>query len=97
MVAPAVLLFTPTLIAAVLLPPIRVPWFKKVVVEEPWVKLTACFPPLEIVIVPLFPITRVLSVPLTVLVELCELLIVSLFVLPERRPDLALACLFVSS
>lgn len=61
MVAPFWLL-VPILTLAVLFPPIRVPWFLKVVVEESWVKLTAWL--LEIVIVPPLPITRVLSVPL---------------------------------
>lgn len=40
MVTPLFLL-TPSWTLAVLFPPIRVPWFKKVEVEEPWVKLTA--------------------------------------------------------
>ncbi|MCW1316638.1 hypothetical protein OLO85_05220 [Campylobacter jejuni] len=56
----------PKLTLAVLLPPIRVPWFKKVVVEEPCVKSTALLLLPETCIVPLLSITRVLPVPLMV-------------------------------
>ncbi|MBK1972158.1 hypothetical protein [Campylobacter sp. TTU_617] len=47
-----------------MLPPIRVPSFLKVEVEELGLKSTA--KPLETCIVPPLPITRVLPVPLTV-------------------------------
>lgn len=87
----------PSWTLAVLFPPIRVPLFKKVEVEEFGWKFTACCPSLEIVIVPLLSITRVLPVSLIVLVKVCKLFIVSLFEFLDWRPDLALACLFVSS
>lgn len=96
MVTPLFLL-TPSRTLAALFPPIRVPWFKKVEVEESWVKSTACWLPLEIVIVPPLSITRVLPVLLTVWVEVCKLFIVLLFEFVERTPDLALVCLFVAS
>lgn len=96
MVTP-LLLFAPSWTLAALFPPIRVPLFKKVEVEEFGWKFTACCSPLEIVIVPLLSITRVLPVLLTVWVEFCKLLIVLLVEFVERRPDLALGCLFASS
>lgn len=89
--------FAPSWTLAALFPPIRVPLFKKVEVEEFGWKFTACWLPLEIVIVPLLSITRVLPMLLTVLVKVCELFIVSLFELLERTLDLALVCLFVAS
>lgn len=89
MVAPLLLFAPPSWTLAVLFPPIRVPWFKKVEVEEFGWKFTACCPPLEIVIVPPLSITRVLPVLLTVWVEFCKLLIVLLlFELLELIPDL---------
>lgn len=89
--------FAPSWTLAVLFPPIRVPLFKKVEVEEFGWKFTACCPPLEIVIVPPLSITRVLPVLLIVSVEFCKLFIVLLFELLGLIPDLALACLFVAS
>lgn len=92
------LLLAPSWTLAVLFSPIRVPLFKKVEVEEFGWKFTACWLPLEIVIVPLLSITRVLPVLLTVWVEFCKLLIVVLlFEFVEREADLALVCLFVAS